>query len=150
MGNEWISFCWISIVFALLTKTLNELERLVFVVEFPKALSSRPRAAKETNDVMFSKVIAAFNRINTIELNVTAATTFRNVKRAKSPKSAVSYKYQRLHPIAINCSVPKKSVRCFKCEVMKHVTAKCTKRRNEEENRRCWVLLCFISFSFFK
>ena len=126
MGNEWISFCWISIVFVLLAKMLNELERLVFVVEFPKALSSRSRAAKETIDVLM-KEIAAFNRINTIELNVTAATTFRNVVRAKSPKSAVSYKYQRLHPIAINCSVPKKSVRCFKCEVIKHVTAKCTK-----------------------
>ena len=84
------------------------------------------------------KEIAAFNRINTIELNVTAATTFQNVVRAKSPKSAVSYKYQRLHPIAKNCSAPKKSVRCFKCEVMKHVTAKCTKSEgNEEESRRC-------------
>ena len=74
----------------------DEAVRSAFVVGLPEAVSSRFRAAKETIDVMLPKVRAALNRKSANELNITAATTRRNVVRTKSPESIVCYNCRRL------------------------------------------------------
>ena len=115
----------------------DEAVRPAFVVGLPEAVSSRFRAAKETIDVMLPKVRAALNRKSANELNITAATTRRNVVRTKSPESIVCYNCRGLNHIAMNCAVPKRNVRCFKCKEMGDMAAKCTKQQeNEEESDR--------------